>query len=46
MHGHLQFPKGLTIHNDKVYVADSGNKCISVFLTNGTHSTRSLGDNS
>ncbi|XP_065904911.1 E3 ubiquitin-protein ligase TRIM71-like [Dysidea avara] len=34
--GHLQYPKGLTIHNDKVYVADSGNKHISVFLTNGT----------
>ena len=34
--GHLKHPKGLTIHNDKVYVVDSTNIRISVFFTNGT----------
>ena len=34
--GHLKHPRGLTIHNDKVYVVDSTNIRISVFLTNGT----------
>ena len=34
--GEIKFPDGLAIHNGKVYVADYGNKHISVFLTDGT----------
>ena len=32
----MKYPIGLTVHNGKVYVADSGNSRISVFLTDGT----------
>ena len=32
----LKYPKGLIVHNGKVYVADYSNGRISVFLTNGT----------
>jgi len=32
----LKYPKGLAIHNDKVFVADSHNSRISVFFTDGT----------
>jgi len=34
--GEMEYPEGLTVHNGKVYVADYGNKHISVFLTDGT----------
>ena len=34
--GKTIYPIGLTVHNGKVYVADSGNRRISVFLTDGT----------
>ena len=34
--GELKYPYGLTVHNDKVYVANTDNNCISVYLTDGT----------
>ena len=34
--GEMKCPKGLTVHNGKVYVADCGNNCISVFVIDGT----------
>ena len=33
--GQLNYPRGLASHDHKVYVADSDNKCISVFQTDG-----------
>jgi len=33
--GQLNYPHGITVHNDKVYIADYFNKHISVFQTNG-----------
>ena len=36
--GQLNHPIGITIHNNKVFVSDSGNDCISVFHTNGQFS--------
>ena len=33
--GQLNSPYGVTVHNDRVYIADLGNKRISVFQTNG-----------
>ena len=33
--GQLSSPVGVTVHSEKVYVADSGNKRISVFQING-----------
>jgi len=33
--GQLKYPYGITVHNDKVYIADYDNKRISVFQTNG-----------
>jgi len=33
--GQLQNPLGLAAYNDKIFVANSDNKCISVFSTNG-----------
>ena len=33
--GKLKHPRGLTLHNQKVYVTDCDNQCISVFKTNG-----------
>ena len=32
----LKYPTSLSIYNDIAYVADSGNKCLSVFQTDGT----------
>ena len=34
--GEMKYPRGLTVHNGKVYVADCYNNHISVFLTDGT----------
>ena len=36
--GQLNYPHGVTVHNDKVYIADYGNKRISVFQTDGKFS--------
>ena len=33
--GNLKDPRGLVVHDNKVYVTEDGNKRISVFLTNG-----------
>ena len=33
--GKLKYPRGLAVHNHKVYVADCNNKRISVFQTDG-----------
>ena len=33
--GQLNYPLGITVHNNKVYIADYGNKHVSVFQTNG-----------
>ncbi|XP_065897633.1 E3 ubiquitin-protein ligase TRIM71-like isoform X2 [Dysidea avara] len=33
--GQLKFSKGITTHDNKVYVANTGNKCISVFQCDG-----------
>ena len=33
--GKLKLPRGLTVHNRKVYVTNCDNQCISVFLSNG-----------
>jgi len=33
--GQLHHPLGLAVHTDKVFVANSDNKCVSVFTTNG-----------
>ncbi|XP_065908129.1 tripartite motif-containing protein 2-like [Dysidea avara] len=33
--GQLHFPCGITVHNNRVYVAEDSNQCISVFQTNG-----------
>ena len=33
--GQLNFPYGITVHNNRVYVAEDSNQCISVFQTNG-----------
>ena len=36
--GQLQLPRGITTHNNEVFVADSNNQRISVFHTNGQFS--------
>ena len=36
--GQLNHPIRITVHNNKVFVSDSGNGCISVFHTNGQFS--------
>ena len=36
--GQLQYPVGITVHNKRVYVADQGNHCISVFQCDGNFS--------
>ena len=33
--GQLSSPRGITLHNDRLYIADSGNKRVSVFQTTG-----------
>jgi len=33
--GQLNSPYGITVHNDRLYIAERGNRCISVFQLNG-----------
>ena len=40
--GHLSNPSGVTVNNNQVYVADSGNNRISIFTLEG-HLTRTIG---